>query len=119
MIFEYSVQRTFNESIDVPDIGNMALRCTSRNVYDFFIITKTVMGKTNILKFGPVCSDLEALMEDFSVVYKKIDYKESSIFKEVDRFINDYKKDIDEVLEITEYEAWQQFPPIKQYFENA
>jgi hypothetical protein len=119
MIFEYSVQKTFNESIDVVDIGNTALRCTSATLDDYYIILKTIMGKTSILKFGPVCPDIEVLFNDFAVTYKKLDYKETSICKEIDKFINDFRKEINTITEITEYEAWQAFPAIQQYFENA
>jgi hypothetical protein len=119
MIFEYSVQRTFNESIDVVDIGNTALRCTGSKLDDYYIILKTVMGKVSIIKFGPVVPDIDILFNDFSVVYKKIDYKEAAIHKEVDKFINDFKKEITSVEEITEYEAWQAFPAIQQCFENV
>ena len=119
MVFEYSVQRTFNEAIDVVDIGNTALKCVSSKLDEYYIILKTVMGKVSILKFGPVCSDLEVLLNDFSVSYKKIDYKEPAIAKEVDKFINDFKKEITSVAEITEYEAWQAFPAIQEQFENV
>lgn len=118
MIFEFSVQKTFNQSIDIVDMGNTSLRCTNNLLFDFYIITRTVLGKTHILKFGPVCPDLELLPNDFSVSYKKIDYKENQVFKEIDKFINDFKKDISSVEEITEYEAWQAFPKIQQWFEN-
>ena len=118
MLFEYSVQKTFNQTIDVVDAGNTALKCTNRNMDDYYIIIKTIMGKTSILKYRPVCPDLEILIDDFSVSYKKFDYKENSIHKEIDRFINDYKKDIETVEEITEYEAWEAFPNIQEYFEN-
>lgn len=119
MIFEYSVQKTFSESIDVVDMGNTALRCTNKFMDDYYIIVKTIMGKTSILKFGPVCSDIEALINDFSVTYKKLDYKENAIYKEIEKFINDFKKEIDKIEEITEYEAWQAFPAVQQYFENV
>jgi len=119
MIFEFSVQRTFNESIDVVDIGNTALRCTNNQLDNYYIIIKTVLGKTSILKFGPICPDLETLLNDFSVSYKKIDYKEPVICREIDKFINDFKKDIKTVEEITDYEAWKDFPPIQQWFENV
>jgi hypothetical protein len=119
MIFEYSVQKTFNESIDVVDIGNTALRCHGSKLDFYYIILKTIMGKTHILKFGPVMPDIDVLFSDFTVSYKKIDYKENLIEKEVDKFINDYKKEITLVEEITEYEAWQDFPDIQQCFENA
>ena len=118
MIFEYSVQRTFNETIDVVDIGNTALRCFGKKLDIYYIILKTVMGKTSILKFGPIMPDIDVLFNDFSVTYKKIDYKENLIQREVDKFINDYKKEVTKVEEITEYEAWQDFPPVKEWFEN-
>ena len=77
------------------------------------------MGKTSILKFGPVMPDIDVLFNDFTVSYKKIDYKENLIEKEVDKFINDYKKEITLVEEITEYEAWQDFPDIQNQFNNV
>lgn len=119
MIFEFAVQKTFNESIDVVDIGNTALRCTNHSKDDYYIIVKTILGKVSILKFGPVCEDLDLLLNDFSVSYKKIDYKEALICKEIDKFINDFKKEISSVEEITDYEAWQAFPKVQQLFENA
>ena len=95
------------------------MRCTNRHGDDYFIITKTTFGKTSILKFGPVCPDLDVLLNDFSVSYKKIDYRESVLFKEIDKFINDSKKEIETVEELTELEVWQSFPAIKRCFENA
>lgn len=118
MIFEFSVQKTFNQSIDVVDMGNTALKCTNRQMDNYYLIVKTIMGKTHFIKFGPVCPDLEILLDDFSVSYKKVDYKENTVYKEIDKFINDYKKDIDTIEEVTEFEAWQDFPLIKQCFEN-
>lgn len=119
MIFEYSVQKTFNESIDITDIGNTALKCVSSKQDEYYIILKTILGKVSILTFGPVCPDLEILINDFSVGYKKIDYKETAVFKEVNKFINDFRKEITSVEEVTEYEVWRAFPAIQQQFENA
>lgn len=118
MIFEYSVTKTFNESIDIVDFGNTAIRCSKKDCLDYYIIVKTVMGKTSILKFGPIIPDVPVLAEDFTVSYKKMDYKENSIFKEIDKYINDFRKEIDSVEEITEFEAWQAFPNVQQNFEN-
>ena len=119
MIVEYSIQKTFTEMIDIVDAGNTALRCTNAEMCNYYIILKTVMGKTHILKFGPVCPDLDLLIGDFEVEYKKMDYKETKIEKEIDKFINDFKKEITSVEEITEYEAWQDFPEIARCVENV
>lgn len=118
MTFEYSVQKTFNETIDLVDIGNVSLKCVSGRGLDYYIRIKTVLGKVHLIKFGPVCPDLCMLLEDFSVAYKKFDFKEATICKEIDRFINDYKKEITSVEEITEYELWESFPEIKKSFEE-
>lgn len=119
MIFEFSIQKTFNESIDIVDIGNTAIRCTNKLMDIYYLITKTVMGKVHIIKFGPVCPDVGQLLDEFSVQYKKIDYKEIAIHKEIDKFINDYKKEIETVEEVTEYEAWQDFPAVQSQYENV
>ena len=119
MIFEYSVQKTFTESVDVVDAGNTALKCTSKNGFEYWVIVKTVMGKTHIIKFGPICQDIPILLEDFAVSYKKLDYKEGAIYKEIDKYINDFRKEVTQVEEATEYEAWQNFPEIQFAFENV
>jgi hypothetical protein len=119
MVFEFSIKKTFDQSIDIVDMGNTALRCTNHKMDSYYIIIKTVFGKTSIIKYGPVCPDLDTLLDDFNVCYKKLDYKESAIYKEIDKFINDYKKEIENIDEITEYEAWQDFPKIQENFENA
>ena len=41
------------------------------------------------------------------------------VAKEIDKFINDFKKEIDTIEEITDFEAWQAFPAVKECFENA
>lgn len=118
MVFEFSAQRTFLESIDIIDIGNTALRCSDQNMNEFYLITKTVFGKTAILKFGGVCPDIDALLDDFTVSYKKIDYRENKISSEISKFINDPKRSITSVEEITEYELWHAFPQIQQLYNN-
>ena len=94
MTFEYSVQKTFNESLDVVDAGNCALKCSGGKLgaYNYYVIVKTIMGKTHMIKYGPVIPDIPMLVENFNVTYNKNDYKESFIFKEIDKFINECMK---------------------------
>lgn len=119
MIFSYDPQTMFTQSIDVVDIGNMTLRCKSRSEEEYYITTKTVMGKTAILKVGPILPDLPALLNDFTVTYKKVDYKEATICKEVSKYMQDMKKEIVDVEEIVELELWENFPDICEFFNNV
>lgn len=118
MIFNYDPQMMFTKSIDVVDIGNMTLRCTNDSQVEYYITTMTIMGKTSILKVGPVMPDLPMLLNDFTVTYKKVDYKEPTICKEVSKYIQDTKKEITKVEEITEEELWEIFPDIIDLYKN-
>lgn len=119
MIFEYQQQKTFTNAIDVIDAGNTCLKCTSVDNYVYYIIIKTVYGKLHILKVGPLIEDTEVLLDGFAVTYKKYDYKEPTIQKEVNMIINDPKKRINEVEEIPTFEALSKCPNIAQLFETV
>ena len=119
MIFNYDPQMMFTQSIDVVDIGNMTLRCSNASGVEFYLITTTLLGKTSILKIGPIMPDLPMLLKDFTVSYKKVDYKEATICKEVSRYIQDTKKEITNVEEIVEEELWEIFPDIITLFKNS
>lgn len=118
MIIDYAAQKTFTDSVDIIDAGNCCLRCSDNSGGEYYVVTKTVMGKTGILKFGPVVADMAVLLENFSVEYKKIDYKEPMIQKEISKYINDARKQISSVENAVEPEAWTSFPDIAEAFNN-
>ena len=112
MILEYLEQTAFTKSVDIVDEGNFALRCTSDNGFEYYIVVKTEMGKTAILKFGPTLPDIGIMCEDFMMTYKKINYKENIIEKEASSLMNDARKRITQVEEITDYEAIENIPSV-------
>lgn len=119
MIFDYAVQKTFNQSIDIDDIGNMVICCKNQEGISWYLLTKTLLGKTAILTFGPSIPDLPTLLHGFKVEYEKIDYKESKICGKVDKFINDPKKEVSTVEEISELEVFEIFPNIIELYEEV
>ncbi len=125
MIFEFNATRTFTDTLQIDDIGNCAIRCEGimyenkiKFPAEYYLITKTVMGKTGILKFGPVVPDLGDMQNGFSADFKKIKYKEQSIEREIDTFINDGKKAITKAEEITDIEAFESYPSANETFNN-
>lgn len=119
MIIDYSAQKTFAMSLDVVDAGNCCIKCTNIDGCEYYVITKTVYGKVSLITFGPVLPDFPALLEDFSVSYKKFDYKEQTIQKEISKYMNDPKKKIADAENWTEYEAWQCFPNVEESFNEV
>lgn len=118
MIFEYAVQKTFMQAIDIVDIGNFGIRCSNNEGCEYYLLAKTVMGKTSIISFGPTIPDIPVLIDKFNVSFTKIDYKESKIIKIVQTFINDPNKEVSNVEEIVDVEFWEAFPIIKDCFDN-
>ena len=118
MLFEFSVQKTFNQSIDIVDAGNAAIRCTNKQLDDFYLITKTIMGKTYIAKFGPLVPDIPYMPNTFSASFKVISYKEASICKEIQLFLNDGTHAITQAEEVLEMDVYDAFPSLEETFNN-
>ena len=125
MIFEFNATKTFTDTLQIDDIGNCAIRCEGimqegriKLPAEYYMIVKTVMGMTGILKFGPVIPDICEMQSTFSATFKKIKYKEQSIEHEIDLFINDGRKEITKAEEITDVEAFDCYPSAEDTFEN-
>lgn len=110
MIFEFDQQPVFMQNIQVQDIGNVAMRCTNEKQQEYYLVTKTYLGKTAFLKFGPVYGGVEALVDNMELVFKKFDYKESTIVKEINKCLNDGRNGITKVELISEWSALSNMP---------
>ncbi len=117
MIIDYSATRTFLESLVVDDPGNCAIYGAGsfrdgRMVFegDYYLIVKTVMGKTTFIKWGPVVPDLDTLPNTFKLEVKTSSYKESIVVNEIKGFINDSFKNIVKAEVITVWEALTKLP---------
>jgi len=114
-IFEFDLQKTYAQAISVEDIGNCAIRCTNPSMEDYYIVTQTSLGKTYILKFGPLTPDVDELSEDFELTYKKVDYKETTIKLEITKLINDGRKKINQAELISLDDALNAIPTADQF----
>lgn len=116
--FEYNPQMVFMNQIEVEDLGNFCIRCTNDFGIEHYFLVRTSLGKSYFLKFGGTYPDLDLVTDTFTVEYKKVDYKESTIVKEADRFINDGKKLITNIEVITLEEAINCFPNITKIYND-
>ena len=120
MIFEFDQQPVFTQSLDIVDIGNTCIRASSISG-DWFLRTKTVMGKTSLIVFGPVIAgsvEDYPLIDGFAVSFSKFDYKERLIVKAINQLLNDTKKSIHYAEEVLEQAVINNFPDIMNTFEN-
>lgn len=119
MILEYNSQEVFTMALKIEDMGNVAIRCVNDKSEEYYIATRTMSGKTGILKFGPVIPDLPMIPNGFELSYKKIDYNEPKITKELNLLVNDPKKLITTATEITLDDMESAMPILKYYFGSA
>jgi hypothetical protein len=118
MIFEFDQQPVFMQNIDIQDIGNIALRCSNEKLRDYYLVIKTYLGKTAIISFGPLLGDVEALVDNMSLSFKKFDYKEYTIEREIEKFINDGRSMINKVEIINELEALAHLPSAESFLNS-
>jgi len=126
MLFDYNGVRTFTDTLQVDDIGNCAIKCEGTyrvgrvTLYgEYYLVTKTVMGKTSLAKFGPIDPDLVGMASGFELSFKRMDYKEAAISKEIQLFLNDGMKGISKAEEVTDFEAFEAVPSLEEAFRNA
>ena len=99
--FEYALISSPLDEIEIEDIGNCYIKAINNIQDEWYLSTKTELGDTYIKIFGPFNETINRFMKGFKFEFYKIDYKESRIISIIDKFINDPKKQITYVEEIT------------------
>ena len=122
MIYDYSGTKTFTASLEVDDPGNCAILANGyypvgkglKLPGDYYMIIRTVDGITTVLKWGAV-TDLPDLHSGYSLDVKSFKYKEASIHREIQLFLNDGQKFIYDAKVITKDEALANTPKDYNY----
>ena len=117
MIYDYSGTKTFTASLVVDDPGNCAI--CANGYYpvgkgiklpgDYYMIVRTIDGITTVIKWGAV-TDLTELVSGYSLDVKQFRYKEPSIHREIQLFLNDGQKFIYEAKVVTIDTALEKTP---------
>lgn len=119
MILEYNPSQSYCNELEINDIGHFAIRGTvEETMFDFYIITKTVLGYTTIMTYGPIVPDLVLLPDNVSCNITRLEFKESKIMRILQSYINDYKKKITKVEIISHDEAYNNCRNIVDYMEK-
>lgn len=118
MILDYDMEKAYAKSLEIEDIGNVSLRCTTKSFDAYYISTQTIAGKTYVLTLGPVNPDLtpgEPLMDGIGLSYTVMDFSDKALKKTLDKFVNNAKIGIDQVDEVDFTEVLEMIP-LKESF---
>ena len=107
---EYLPQESYLASVEIEDIGDVALVMFNDAGQQWYLLTTTSLGWTKIYMFGPLFPDIDTLViKSFSFNYSEIEYKESKLLNMIERFIQDPKKCITQVFEIQKQDVLERF----------
>ena len=103
--FKYSTVIKKENDIQVEDIGNCAILANDDLTKTWCIIVKTVSGWTEVFEFGPVFPDIYDLPNSVKFVYSRFPYKEASVSRAIDKFLNRSDANITQAVQVTPEEA--------------
>lgn len=122
MIYDYNATKTFATTLVIEDPGNCAI--IAHGYYsigkgakfpgDYYMIVRTIDGVTTILKWGAV-TDFTELPPGFCLEVKQFKYKNTSVDREIQMFLNDTMKFIYEAEEIDPDKALESLPKDYNY----
>ena len=98
--FEYLQVITVGAELEVPDIGDCCILGRDDLGQEYYFITNTVSGFTDILEYGPALPDFEQLPKSVKYTYDRIDYSEFKIEKRIDKFLTNHPITFAEVTNI-------------------
>jgi len=105
--FEYLYTVKAEDSIKIKDIGNCCIRVFNDIGYYWNLIINTELGDCFVKTFGPFNVDIpNYFIHGFNFNFYRTEYKETRLANIIDSFINDTKKNISQVVEITPEEAY-------------
>lgn len=118
MNFEYFYTKQSIGNIEIEDIGNCAIEAFNDDGLNFYLVVRTSMGTTNIFTFGPIWLDLEMFPANVNCTFKRIEFNEKKISREIQSFLNDPKSKITQAFEIDTDEALSKCRSIIEYMKN-
>lgn len=91
MEFQFNKQEVAQNIIDIEDLGNVAIEGTNSFGDNYYLIIKTIMGRTRILKYGPINLDISEPPEVVICEYSRMIYNFKKLSKIITLFLNNYQ----------------------------
>ena len=101
MEFEYLFTTQASASINVEDLGNFILQAYSDAGQSAILIVQTICGNTQMVEYGPFYVDDYKMNQHIELIYDNISFDTKKIISKVDKFLNNKKIQITQVVEKT------------------
>ena len=86
-LFNYNGSVTYEDSVNVEDLGNTCLQAVDELNYCYFFITKTSLGITSCLEYGPIDLEDDLLPDETNIQFSRFEFSNKTIIKKINAFL--------------------------------
>jgi len=98
--FPYNGSVSYSEELTLESIGNTCLHVIDELDFHYFLITKTKLGVTTYLEFGPLQLDGDLLPDEYNVIFRRFEYSTVDLVKRISAFLRPKKNMYDKKRKI-------------------
>lgn len=89
--FKFNGEVLWSDEITLESLGNVSLDVVDALERHHFLITRTALGETTYLEFGPLYVERELLPDDYSIHFERFDYSDNALIKKISKFLGPKK----------------------------
>jgi len=115
---KYNFQLEPQNKLDIESISNCCIRAKNDLEYYFYLIIKTIAGKTYFAECGPILENSDRLPSGFISALVIFEYNEKKVLGMINSFLNDKSKKVTDASVIEIDEALNNFKNLKDFMEG-
>ena len=115
---KFNYQSEAQNNLNIESISNCCIRASNALEYYYYLIIKTLAGKTYFAECGPILKDEKKLPNGFISRLNIFEYSDKKVSALINNFLNDKSKQIEDASIIEIDEALANFKSLKDFMES-
>lgn len=98
--FEYFYTKQAVGNLEIDDIGNCYIEAYNDEGLAWYLLVETNLGWTKVFEYGPATPDFQELPKEVICKFQRFEFNKKTIQKTITAFLNDYKRNITQAMEV-------------------
>ena len=116
--FYYNIEQIVTATLDIKDPNYCAIEAYNDREEYYYLIIRTDLGNTQIFEYGPIVPDIDLLPKRVECTFERIEFKEYTVFRKIENFLKNYKRNIKKAQEISIEEALNRCKSLVDYMKE-
>ena len=116
--FNYFYTTQSMGELQIDNIGQCAIQANNDSGEFWYLVVKTRLGSSRVFSYGPLAKGVDFLHKSTKMSFKRIEYDEGKIEKEIKGFLNNPFADITQAMEISPEEALAECKSFIEYMKD-